>query len=394
MFVIKCLHGYLTRRTIFASASMLIVTILVLCMYYTSAYSDLAGSTAWERWPLFQNQKTYCTFHRVKQNSRIHLKFPTGGRWEDNDPINYKPGFCKLQHARMPANELAKCLVNANISYIVTMGDSNSARYFVAINRDLLSLSKKQCKMVKSEKLLNNGFLPDLSYFVNDTDGNNSWTKYVEVHDRQCRGCASARSRCLIHGTSHSVTTEQAAVTSIVDDSIRVVHPAHILDSLPREAPTTQEFWLEFYLKSHYPDLLLIFLPFSHAKHSSRLVQVKADITYFNSLIKTHVPPTTRVVYFPSFSEFEHARTNLMYVNRTYGGMLAAEKIYKMNKILFEVLFNDITDLDSNIHGFLDLFEMSLTRASWSIDGIHMQDVWYNSVVSAFWQILCNSIDI
>ncbi|KAK2157496.1 hypothetical protein LSH36_190g03009 [Paralvinella palmiformis] len=325
-----------------------------------------------------------CTLARLKSYVHQHSNFPGEGQWIEASPVYFRPTFCHLSYPRIPKRQLARCLIGNNISYIVTLGDSNAARYFVSINKALAAMAtNKRCRVTKIERPLNDGFLPDLEYFANGSKANRSWASAVGIHNRQCRGCSSIKSACSLDhgGKEYEVVVEQAAMTSTLDDSIRVIGDG--------EAPTAQEFWLKHYLKDSYPDLLLIFLPFSHDKHSYSLIQIKAAITYFHNLVRTYVPIGTRVVYFPAFSEFENARKSLLYINRTYGGLLAAEKLSKMNNILYEVIHDDISEPATNINGFVDLFSISLSRQRWSTDGIHMKDVWYDVVVSMFWHTIC-----
>ena len=72
--------------------------------------------------------------------------------------------------------------------------------------------------------------------------------------------------------------------------------------------------------------------------------------------------------------------------------MKAAEKIEKMNRILYNIIEEDLINPDSQIYGFFDLFEVSKSRGAWSIDGVHMKPVYYRSVMSMFWETYCNSV--
>jgi hypothetical protein len=63
-----------------------------------------------------------------------------------------------------------------------------------------------------------------------------------------------------------------------------------------------------------------------------------------------------------------------------------------MNAILYEVLERDIVSDEGRIFSFLDLFEASLSRVTWSTDGVHMKPVWYENVMTMFWETFCNSV--
>ncbi|KAK2169844.1 hypothetical protein LSH36_6g00047 [Paralvinella palmiformis] len=72
--------------------------------------------------------------------------------------------------------------------------------------------------------------------------------------------------------------------------------------------------------------------------------------------------------------------------------MLASEKIFKMNHILYKELEYDLLNSTSRIYCFLDLFNISLGHDRWCTDGVHMVPVWHDSIISMFWQTYCNSI--
>jgi hypothetical protein len=72
--------------------------------------------------------------------------------------------------------------------------------------------------------------------------------------------------------------------------------------------------------------------------------------------------------------------------------MLAAEKVKELNNVLYKVIEPDLLQPNGRILSFLDLFEASLPRSDWCVDGVHMTSEWYINVLTMFWETYCNSV--
>ena len=67
--------------------------------------------------------------------------------------------------------------------------------------------------------------------------------------------------------------------------------------------------------------------------------------------------------------------------------------MYPLNKALYGVIEDDLIDPATNRFGFLDLQRISKPRGEWVHDhGSHMDAMWYQTVMSMFWEIYCNSV--
>ncbi|KAK2146385.1 hypothetical protein LSH36_612g01099 [Paralvinella palmiformis] len=99
-----------------------------------------------------------------------------------------------------------------------------------------------------------------------------------------------------------------------------------------------------------------------------------------------------KIIYMPAHGEHEKRRNSVEWRNRLFEGMLAAEKLDKMNRILYDILENDLLNQTGRYYGFLDLFHLTKDRYSWSLDGVHLKSVWYETAMSMFWETYCNSV--
>ncbi|KAK2166019.1 hypothetical protein LSH36_43g00005 [Paralvinella palmiformis] len=272
------------------------------------------------------------------------------------------------------------------------MGDSTGGRYYQA----LLNTSTIKFTTIRQEVLREGGFLPDIKYFAKHLP--EDVMKFVKAKFRFCSGCKSIMNQAIFknnHSSDYLLNIEHIAQTMILDDSLEVVYPSHnVARSILNKtwAITMQEVIFRYYLNKQYPDLFIIFLPFSHAKVNLPLSRLPTEIQYFKALVEEYLPQKTKLFYMPAHSEHEQARKHKEWKNRLFDGMLAKEKINRMNQILYRVLENDLLNQSGRYYGFLDLFHLSKDLDSWSLDGVHLKPVWYETVMSMFWETYCNSV--
>jgi Pyruvate/2-oxoacid:ferredoxin oxidoreductase delta subunit len=305
---------------------------------------------------------------------------------------------------------MKKCFTKAKLSSIVTLGDSNAQKYYTGMFQMMKTFSKT-CRQLDIENLLWGGFLPDKRYFTKGRD-HEIYENVLNVHYRFCSGCGARNGQCTwekaevgVDSTNDtdvflprlgSTVTQHFPITMILETAVSVLVPfdlykGHNYSLSKYEADTSPEFFFKLYLENKYPDVMLIFLPFNHIATKHHLQKAPAEIKYFHALVKLYIPRTTKVFYMPAFSEFE-AKKNEHWRNRTVDGLSGLKRMDKLNHILHDVIKDDVTNASSGIYSFLDLVDMSRDRLSWSTDGVHMQPVWYKTVVSYFWEIFCNSL--
>ena len=296
-------------------------------------------------------------------------------RW---NPSNHQPRFvldlCTLRRRTRP--DLARCLLQANLTSVVTFGDSNGRRFNNVIT-DLLNESpdpreRGSCVDMDGEKMLNDGFKPDKSYYGRgEQHVMQDWAPFVDIHDRKCRTCQSVRRRCHVNSgnASRDVKIEHVSQMKIIDDSV-------IVNKLPWNTTTAQEFMLKYFLAGRYPDVLLLFLPFHHHRDTT-LEDVRSQVIYFKGLVDKHVPSSTKVFFLPSH-DTSRDDAQLNHFNQ-------------MSHALYEILEKDMLNPDTNRYGFIDLFEVSMSRQDWRARGNHMARIWYRTIISLFWEFYCSS---
>ncbi len=334
-----------------------------------------------------------CTFALLRKAYRRRGYFPAGGEWlQTREGVPYfQPTLCRYRYPRMKNEFTRKCLSKANISYVITTGDSTGGLY----NGALLQTSTLHCPRSLMEELKENGFLPDKEYFTREMP--EKVAKFVTAKFRFCSGCASRLHRCGFDykNNSYSLEVEHLAQTMILDDSLQLTYPSYKDAAISLNkvwSITSQEFVFRYYLKDKHPDVFLIFLPFAHAKHNIHLSRLPMEIEYFKKLVEEYLPNTTKLFYFPSYGEFEQARNGSNWSNHLFEGMLAREKIDKMNRVLYKVLEEDLLKPGGRYFGFFDLIDVSQDRGNWSTDSVHMKAEWYESVMAMFWETYCNSV--
>ncbi|KAK2147586.1 hypothetical protein LSH36_546g01062 [Paralvinella palmiformis] len=318
-----------------------------------------------------------CTHALFREFYTKYKHLPGHGRWiRKEDQLYFQPKICKFKFDIMEnsGEALRQCLSHSNVSHIVTMGDSNAGRHYVTMYEAFRSFGRKTCRTIDTEDLAEGGFLPDKNYF---TKSDKNWTEFIQIHYRYCRTCKSSRHLCHLTyaNQTRDIRFQHVAMTMVMDDSIQLHVPDFRRGSGLLEdvfAITSQQFIFRYYLADDYPDVIIIFLPFNHAKRLA-LEITAAEIEYFHALAKYYLPTYTKIFYMPTPSEFERSRLASVWINRTYDrGMLATEMIDELNQKLFHVLFDDLTTDSGRVFAFLDLLKISQDREDWSEDGVHM----------------------
>ncbi|KAK2141317.1 hypothetical protein LSH36_1121g00024 [Paralvinella palmiformis] len=298
--------------------------------------------------------KPLCTFALFRRYNAEHHYFPRGGKWTTTSGVShYDPELCRFTHPRISRSTLGKCLMESRVHHVSLSGDSSGIRNQQAIWRSFGT----NCKNVGAI-CIRNGVDRGAINEMKSTFG------FLMIH---------MRKRCQLKPGIKNQTV-------YFEQILHIVMPLNAtgIDAL-RPAQC-------------YPDLFLIFMPFFHVKVEP-LNTIRTRIRMFMRAIKRVVPQSAKIFYFNTYSEFESARRgkSLPFRGLRYDNMLAAEKILKMNDILYSELEKDLLNTSSKTYGFIDLFNVSSDRASWSTDGIHMIAKWHDTIMSMFWQTYCNS---
>ena len=340
------------RQTCFISISAVtLLSIVLFWMYNINASDSLTTKPATEE--LYNTP--LCTFAFFRRYNAEQHYFPSGGEWtKTNETVHFNPKICRYLYPRIPEAVLEKCLLKAGIRSVLVSGDSTGRRNHVALVKSV----GNKCQALKDtaeEAAFYRGAITDLP----------SAFGFTKIDDKR---------RCQLPYANGS--------RYVYFERMEHSHMPNTKTSIKRLTSATG-----------YPDLFLVFLPFFHIKRQP-LKSLKTRIKIFLDEVKHVIPKSARIVYVNTYSEFESARRGktLFLLNRRYENMLAAEKILKMNHILYQELEKDLLNASSRIHSFLDLFSISLGRDKWCIDGIHMLPVWHDSIMSMLWETYCNSV--
>ena len=330
-----------------------------------------------------------CSDNIFREYYTSQRKFPECGQWITKNKTNtFYTNLCQWK-----LHNLQKCLYRKDIGSILVIGDSNGLRYFRAWVKKLKE-SGSHCKKVKGEVQLGHGkSIPQASYFA---QGDPLLQQAIEVQARGCRTCSSETQLCTLplnrdQPDQHFVKIEYTSMVFFNDTSIKIVIPENTSHSLKIPlAKTFPEFLFKVYLQKKYPDVIFFHPPFNHEKKfDTSLVTTKLQKVLH--IILQYKAPHTQVVWVPGTAEFEARRPHRasVYINKTYNGMLATDKIYTLNRKLFDILEQHLLNPESKMTGFFNMINMSMTRDKWSLDGVHFNAAWYTHIVQYVSSVLC-----
>lgn len=337
------------------------------------------------------NSSDVCSTRTFRNYFRRRNYFPGGGRWVDfNSTISlakFEPDLCIFRHDYPPYDYIDNCLMQRNINRIVTIGDSNGARYYDAILA-MLKDGGFDCRMYSEERVDEVILRPDVGYYARVEP---RAAAFLRPSFRHCFSCASRSHGCISpRKRNGSLGTEHLAMTSVLDSSLKLEIPHnHIVVNLRYRADTYQEYLLKYHLRRHVPDLLIVFPPFNHDRLSESVASLEIRLRYFVELIRLHLPQTTRLVWVPVFREFKN-RKSIVGRNWKVHDMLPNSKMEEFNRALFRAIRPDLVRRNSSVYAFFDLMRLSENRDDWSFDGIHMHEEWYKKMASYLVQMLCS----
>ena len=302
----------------------------------------------------------------------LHDWTPVPGRWNSTTHPRFVPDHCTLKYRIYPRSELAKCLVKTHTRSMVTFGDSHGSRYSSALVGFMNMTDFRDagtCVQEGNEEKIDGGYTPDKQYYARR---NQTWSKYLEIKKRDCHSCLS--NQCACHVTSgkksRDINIEYLSQKAIIDTSIK-------LNNSDWQASTSQEFMFKYFLKDRYPDLLLIFFPFHHCLRKT-IDEAIDQLKLLKHLVDNYVPSSTKVFFLPTHHTSKTEQD---------GAMLA------LNQALYRILEDDMLQPKTNRYGFLDLQRISKAIPQWVLDHCtHMDGMWYQTMMSIFWETYCNSV--
>ncbi len=255
------------------------------------------------------------------------------------------------------------------------MGDSHAKRYYEGLASHFKRAFPK-LNLESSEKV----------YFDKGSPG-------TPERLAQVLRCSTCRNRGLQYidndtQSNYSLLLELVASLSI---SLPITHrfSAEDIERQHLENMTYSEYIFKRYFKKKgFPDVLLMCPPFHHTILQSNVTTAKREIIDYQNLVKSSVPNTTKVLWVTAITQFDDLKEK-RWQNRTYQGLKANEKISILNHFLFDSLQKDIISNDSSMLGFLDLMDASKDLHDWSLDGVHLDQKFYDVMSSYILDVIC-----
>ena len=312
--------------------------------------------------------------------------FPECGAWVETQgqgfSQRYVLDFCEFKPYNWP-----ECSRKKRMRHLLMMGDSTGWFLFASMLNTTI-WGGSTCRIIRHEGAPSmSSFRPSRAYF---SLGRKSLQTPLKARKRGCRNCRAVIYDCKMTTTwgFHNLRLEFAPGYKFQDPSL-------VLSNGSSEWPpsdTFQEFLFRTYLPlSGMPDGIVIPFPLAHEKFNGK---AEDDMKKLLHLVLKFVPRTTAVFWVTDATEVEGKRrdsTTQKYIKKKFGKdqLIAADMIYRLNTRIFRVLQPYMLDKTFNMFGFVNLVNMSATKADWSTDAVHYNYVWCAHVIRIFLSHFC-----
>ena len=277
-------------------------------------------------------------------------------------------------------------LKKSNVSRILTIGDSQGARYNQAVIT-LLTAANFTCSQIKKES---DSFKPGKGYF---TQGTNIKTNAIITSARTCHTCMSVLHECTSSQLiGRKVEVEYVSMMMVANSSIvpnKKYCKEHASESVC-QVTTQQEFLFKIYLKDRgYPDLVFIYGTFEHDTWKT-FQFVDRAVHHVIDLIQECLPPSSKTVWFTSSSLNMKKMAARLVNTRHENGLTMQEKVQALNWLLFHALKPKLAlPGQYNMYVFFYLHSMSAPiQMFWSQDMVHYTRHWYKYVIDYLFAML------
>ncbi|ELT89031.1 hypothetical protein CAPTEDRAFT_188748 [Capitella teleta] len=323
-----------------------------------------------------------CSTDLFREYYSIIGSFPECGMWLDTLGYGFSQRY-GLDFCDFKAYNLPECSLRKRLHHILMLGDSTGWRTFMGLVNTTI-WGGNTCHLVVEEGPFS--MLPSTTYF---SLGRRSLQNSLNVEERRCGWCRAAVYDCEMRTNTglHTVRLEFAPAYKFKDPSL-TISPGN---PKWRSSRTFQEFLFNTYVRlAGMPDAIVVDFPLNHEKRNQQVVQ---DFKALVDVMVEHVPRTTQVHWIPTASEFESRRhgKSAKFINTTFGNekLLASEQIYKINTMLFSELKPYLLNSSYNMHGFVNLVNMSSAKETWNEDGVHYNYLWYLHVIRVLLSMVC-----
>lgn len=206
------------------------------------------------------NSSDICTVEVFRHYYRMRDCFPGEGHWDSRKNVSatsyrFVPDLCKFHFdgfRRLPGVDARRCLRRHNVTRIMTLGDSNAARYYAALLTALTDSDdgRWRCVTVTAEAIDHTLMMPDVRYFARH---DRRLLALLRATARHCSSCLSRVDRCSRRtadqgaagtgsGTEEeTLWLEHVAMVSLLDSSVKIDVPHnHFVVNLRYRADTFQ----------------------------------------------------------------------------------------------------------------------------------------------------------
>jgi len=152
---------------------------------------------------------------------------------------------------------------------------------------------------------------------------------------------------------------------------------------------STQDYMFAEYLTSPIPDVIILCTSLHNINPLNNTTFIEHQLQLLDRFVLTK---TTRVILVPlhsvNLSAMPREWREKLYYDE--GGMLVnrAEWVRQFNVILYRLAKKRFSTR-ANLLQLPNLVDVSSSILSYNIDGVHMNDAWYISIMSAILQLLC-----
>ena len=199
------------------------------------------------------------------------------------------------------------------------------------------------------------------------------------------------QSRCQVND-NFSTIVEYVSMKSPLDDKGYFTdkvgcHAGRIIRKT--KAKTTQQFLFGEFLSDPRPDVIIIL---ADAHDRSTVANYSIKIEQLLEIIHQYVLPPTRLIWLSRIAE-DITRKPMPYREERFekGAMSRLQYLNATNRIAYSKLGRRFVETGKPLL-FLDLLEMTQPLLTeYNLDGVHMHDLWYESLMSYVAQTLCST---
>jgi len=274
------------------------------------------------------------------------------------------------------------------------MGDSNGIRYAGAFI-NFLEAVNYTCETIRKDKPMT--FSVERSFY----ESSRSPVGDINSHDRDCQGCTNHYWSCqsLPEGGANYTIDIKFLVTEFTLDNevttLRTINTCNGRSKQPEDphcisSLTTQEFLFREYLRAsgNSPDLIII-LGNSHDQQRGTLVDYRRSLRFLLELIDDYLPQSTRLVWLSKPAEYPPRKASPWNGQIFEGRFTINEWLDRANRIFYKELMGRSDKIRQPLIFYDMLALLNPVIARLSIDGVHVQPVWYKLIVSYILQTLC-----